>query len=153
MVKNHCLAKSTNDASWYQFRIWIEYFAKVFDKVTVAVNPRYTSQECSNCGAIVKKTLSTRTHVCKCGCSLDRDENAARNILSRGLGTVGQTETSRFNLGNACGEVISTDVGEILYQQIASMNQESQRLQPARMSIHPPSESPVLSSRRHQHHG
>ena len=47
MVKNHCLAKSINDASWYQFRVWIEYFAKVFEKVTVAVNPQYTSQECS----------------------------------------------------------------------------------------------------------
>jgi len=54
----------------------------------------------------------------------------AGTAVSRGLGTVGQTETSRFNLGNACGEVISTDVGEILYQQIASMNQESQWLQP-----------------------
>jgi putative transposase len=89
MVKNHCLAKSINDASWYQFRIWLEYFGKVFQRVTVAVNPQYTSQECSSCGAIVKKTRSTRTHVCKCGCTLDRDENAARNILSRGLGTVG----------------------------------------------------------------
>jgi putative transposase len=128
MVKNHCLAKSINDASWYQFRIWIEYFGKVFERVTLAVNPQYTSQECSSCGAIVKKTLSTRTHVCKCGCTLDRDENAARNILSRGLGTVGHTETSRLNLGNACGEAISTDIGEILYQQIASVNQESQRL-------------------------
>ena len=130
MVKNHCLAKPINDASWYQFRIWLEYFSKVFERVTVAVNPQYTSQECSSCGAIVKKTLSTRTHVCRCGCTLDRDFNAARNILRRGLGTVGHTGTSRFNLGNACGEVISTDVGEILYQQIASMNQESQRLQP-----------------------
>ncbi|MEG3863774.1 zinc ribbon domain-containing protein, partial [Microcoleus sp. herbarium12] len=87
---------------------------KVFEKVTVAVNPAYTSQECSNCGIIVKKSLSTRTHICKCGCSFDRDENAARNILSRGLGTVGQTEISRFNLGNACGEAISSDAGEIL---------------------------------------
>jgi putative transposase len=52
MVKNHCLAKSINDASWYQFRLWIEYFGKVFEKVTVAVNPQYTSQECSSCGAI-----------------------------------------------------------------------------------------------------
>jgi putative transposase len=59
MVKNHCLAKSINDASWYQFRVWLEYFGKVFQKVTVAVNPQYTSQECSSCGEIVKKTLST----------------------------------------------------------------------------------------------
>ena len=86
MAKNHCLAKSINDASWYQFRLWIEYFAKVFEKVTVAVSPHYTSQECSSCGEIVKKTLSTRTHVCKCGCVMDRDFNAARNILQERIG-------------------------------------------------------------------
>jgi putative transposase len=82
MVKNHCLAKSINDASWYQFRVELEYFGKVFEKITVAVNPPYTSQECSSCGEIVKKTLSTRTHACKCGCVLVSDENAAKNILS-----------------------------------------------------------------------
>jgi putative transposase len=59
MVKNHCLAKSINDASWYQFRIWLEYFGKVFEKLTVAVSPQYTSQRCSSYGGIVKKTLST----------------------------------------------------------------------------------------------
>jgi putative transposase len=58
-VKNHCLAKSINDASWYQFRVWVEYFVQVFKRVTVAVNPQYTSQECSSCGEVVKKTLST----------------------------------------------------------------------------------------------
>jgi len=114
LVKNHCLAKSINDASWYQFRIWIEYFGQVFERVTVAVNPQYTSQECSGCGAIVKKTLSTRTHVCKCGCTLDRDENAARNILSRGLGTVGHIGTLAINASNALGELTSTLIGEIL---------------------------------------
>jgi putative transposase len=120
MVKNHCLAKSINDASWYQFRIWLEYFGKVFEKITVAVNPQYTTQECSSCGVIVKKTLSTRTHVCKCGCVMDRDENAARNILSRGLGTVGHTGTFALDASNALGESISTLAGEILSQQIGS---------------------------------
>ena len=120
MVKNHCLAKSINDASWYQFRVWIEYFGKVFEKVTVAVNPQYTSQECSSCGVIVKKTLSTRTHVCKCGCSLGRDENAAKIILSRGLGTVGHTGTFGIEPSNALGELTSTVVGEILPQQVGS---------------------------------
>jgi len=120
MVKNHCLAKSINDASWYQFRVGLEYFAKVFKKITVAVNPQYTSQECSSCGVIVKKTLSTRTHVCKCGCVMDRDENAARNILSRGLGTVGHTGTFALDASNALGESISTLAGEILPQQIGS---------------------------------
>jgi len=120
MVKNHCLAKSINDASWYQFRVWLEYFGKVFEKITVAVNPQYTSQECSSCGEIVKKTLSTRTHACKCGCVLDRDENAAKNILSRGLGTVGHTGTFGLEPSNSLGELVSTVVGEILPQQTDS---------------------------------
>jgi putative transposase len=82
MVKNHCLAKSISDASWYLFRQWIEYFAVKFDKVAIAVAPHYTSQKCSSCGVIVKKSLSTRTHKCRCGSYLYRDINAAINILN-----------------------------------------------------------------------
>jgi len=82
MVKNHCLAKSVSDASWYQFRMFLEYFGKVFGRITIAVNPACTSQECSSCGTIVKKSLSTRSHICKCGCEMDRDPNAAINILA-----------------------------------------------------------------------
>jgi len=114
MVRNHCLAKSISDAGWYQFRVWLEYFGKVFGRATVAVNPAYTSQECSSCGVIVKKSLSTRTHVCQCGCVLDRDENAAIKILNKGLGTVGHTGTSALNVDNASGESTSIDVGESL---------------------------------------
>jgi putative transposase len=120
MVKNHSLAKSINDASWYQFRIWLEYFGKVFGKITIAVNPAYTSQACSSCGVVVKKTLSTRTHVCGCGCVLDRDHNAARNILSRGLSTVGHTGTFGLEPSNACGEDTSTQAGAILSGQVTS---------------------------------
>jgi putative transposase len=76
LAKNHCLAKSISDVGWYQFRVWLEYFANKFGKVAVAVPPQYTSQKCSNCGRIVKKSLSTRTHACQCGTKLDRDENA-----------------------------------------------------------------------------
>ena len=92
MVKNHCLAKSISDAGWYQFRQWLEYFAEVFGRAVVAVAPHYTSQQCSSCATVVKKSLSTRTHVCRCGCKLDRDENAAINVLNIGLNTVGHTE-------------------------------------------------------------
>ena len=136
MVKNHCLAKSINDAGWYQFRVWLEYFGKVFKRITIAVNPSYTSQECSSCGVIVKKSLSTRTHVCQCGCKLDRDHNAGINILTCGLGTVGHTgtfalaeswarEDSRVNLSktdvsNASGESTSTLIGAILSEQAVS---------------------------------
>jgi len=55
MVKNHCLAKSINDVSWYMFRVWLEYFGKVFGRITMAVPAHGTSQECSSCGTIVKK--------------------------------------------------------------------------------------------------
>jgi putative transposase len=114
MVKNHCLAKSISDAGWYQFRVWLEYFAKVFGRVTVAVNPAYTSQECSSCGTVVKKSLSTRTHVCRCGCELDRDHNAAINIRNKGLGTVGHTGTFALDANNASGDLTSILVGENL---------------------------------------
>jgi putative transposase len=89
MVKNHKLAKSISDASWSMFRDWVEYFGKVFGKVTIAVPPHYTSQNCSNCGTLVKKSLSERTHLCShYGTVLDRDHNAALNILAIGLNRV-----------------------------------------------------------------
>jgi putative transposase len=127
LVKNHCLAKSINDAGWYQFRKWLEYFGVKFGRITVAVNPGYTSQECSNCGAIVKKSLSTRTHVCECGFILDRDWNAAINILKTALSTVGHTGTWILD-PNASGDSTATHVGEILHEQVGSMNEESPRL-------------------------
>ncbi|KST65579.1 RNA-guided endonuclease InsQ/TnpB family protein [Mastigocoleus testarum] len=128
LVKNHCLAKSINDASWYQFRVWVEYFGRVFGRVTVAVPPQYTSQECSSCEQVVKKTLSTRTHVCACGCVMDRDENAARNILRRGLSTVGHTGTFALDASNAWGDETSTQSGVNLVEQVSSKNQESPSL-------------------------
>jgi putative transposase len=114
LVKNHCLAKSINDASWYQFRLWLEYFGKVFGKITIAVSPAYTSQDCSACGQRVKKALSVRTHVCECGCELDRDHNAAINILQRGLSTVGHTGIY------ALGDLTATLTESVLSEQVES---------------------------------
>lgn len=86
MVKNHHLAKSISDASWYQFVQWLQYFAKIHSIVCIAVPPHNTTVNCSTCSNSVKKTLSTRTHQClKCGTVLDRDYNAAKNILAKGL--------------------------------------------------------------------
>jgi putative transposase len=119
MVKNHCLAKSISDASWYLFRQWIEYFAAKFDKLAVAVPPQYTSQKCSSCGVIVKKSLSTRTHVCGCGCELHRDTNAAINILNLARARDGQSQS------NANGLVTSTLLGESLVEQVTRMKLES----------------------------
>jgi putative transposase len=124
LVKNHCLAKSINDAGWYQFRKWLEYFGVKLGKITVAVNPAYTSQKCSNCGTIVKKSLSMRTHVCQCGFVLDRDWNAAINILKLALSTVGHTGTWILD-PNASGDSTSTRIGAILSEQVGFMNEES----------------------------
>ena len=139
LVKNHCLAKSINDAGWYQFRKWLEHFGVKFGKITVAVNPAYTSTECSSCGTLVKKSLSMRTHVCKCGFVLDRDWNAAINILKLALSTTGHVGTwvdaerlvlsavegSRSIDPNASGDLASTLAGAILSEQAGSMNEES----------------------------
>lgn len=126
MVKNRHLAKSINDAAWSIFREWIQYFALKFGKVAIAVPPHYTSQNCSNCGQRVKKSLSVRTHVCKCGSVLDRDENAAINILIKALqllgyisNTVGQTEI------NASGETILYLNLETVLKQDRSLKEES----------------------------
>jgi putative transposase len=116
---------SDNDAGWYQFRVWIEHFGKKFGKVTVAVPPHYTSQECVKCGTRVKKSLSTRTHVCRCGCVIDRDESAALIILGRGLSTTGHVGTLALDAINAWGDEPSTRVGESLHEQGLSRNQES----------------------------
>ncbi|AOY83174.1 transposase [Moorena producens JHB] len=109
MVKNRHLAKSISDAGWSTFRHWLEYFGSKYGKATVAVPPHNTSQNCSNCGEKVKKSLSTRTHVCPyCGYVEDRDVNAAINILRKALSTVGHTGTY------AWGELPSGLVGESL---------------------------------------
>jgi putative transposase len=81
MVRNHHLAKSISDAGWAQFRAILEAKAACAGRRVLAVHPAYTSQACSSCRALVRKSLSVRTHVCPaCGLVLDRDENAARNI-------------------------------------------------------------------------
>jgi transposase, IS605 OrfB family, central region len=103
MVKNHKLAKSISDAAWSQFAQWLQYFGKVYGKTVIAVAPQYTSQDCSSCGNLVKKSLAVRTHICSCGTVLDRDHNAALNILAKGLrqtginlNTVGRTEINAW---------------------------------------------------------
>lgn len=79
------LNKSISDAGWSQFVQYCTYKAAWASRTLVQVNPQYTSQICSGCGAVVKKELSERWHSCECGCELDRDTNAAKNILNRGL--------------------------------------------------------------------
>jgi putative transposase len=84
MVKLHSLALSISDAGWGQFVQFCSDKAARAGRNVLFVDPRYTSQTCSNCGTIQKKALSERWHSCPCGCELDRDHNAAINILRLG---------------------------------------------------------------------
>jgi putative transposase len=103
MVKNRKLAKSISDAAWSQFGEWLQYLGKVYGKTVVAVAPQYTSQDCSTCGTTVKKSLSVRTHLCSCGTVLDRDHNAALNILAKALRQAGIEINTAGHAGiNAC---------------------------------------------------
>ncbi len=86
MQKNRRLSKSIADVAWSLFRHCLEYKAEEAGIGFKAVNPEYTSQDCSACGHREKKALSQRVHHCKaCGYMTDRDLNAAINILTLGL--------------------------------------------------------------------
>ena len=90
MMKNHKLAKAIGNASWYEFRTMLEYKCQWYGKQLIIVSPHYTSQECSNCHHNSgKKTLDIREWTCvNCGVHHDRDINAAKNILTKGLNTI-----------------------------------------------------------------
>lgn len=85
MVKNKHLAKSIHEVAWRQLIEFTTYKAENAGKVVKLVDPRNTTQICSSCGAIVKKTLAEREHRCDCGYVAHRDVNSAINILKRGL--------------------------------------------------------------------
>ena len=86
--------RNISDVAWYQLQTFTSYKAEWAGKKVMFVNPKNTSQKCSNCGIIVKKDLSVRSHNCICGLSIDRDLNAAINILNRGM----------KNIPTDCGE-------------------------------------------------
>ena len=84
MVRNHHLSKSILDSGWAAFRQYLAYKAESAGREVALVDPAYTSKCCSRCGAAFQDfDLSTRWVTCACGLSLDRDHNAARNILRR----------------------------------------------------------------------
>ena len=89
MVKNHHLAKSISDVSWYELTRQLEYKAEWNERKYVKIDTFYaSSQLCSVCGYqnADTKDLSVRTWICpQCGAEHDRDINAAKNILAEGL--------------------------------------------------------------------
>jgi len=87
---NKTINRSIADVAWRQFTQYTLYKAEKAGRAVVLVNPRGTTQECSGCGQVVPKDLSVRVHDCPhCGLKIDRDLNAALNILARGLASIG----------------------------------------------------------------
>lgn len=114
MIRNHNLAKSISDASWSRFIEILQYKAESAG-IEVLTAPPFepTTKRCSNCGHIRDIALSDRVYVCPaCGLTMDRDENAARNILSRAGG-------ARIH---ACGEMTTTSLKKEM--RVDSLNQE-----------------------------
>ena len=110
MVQNHHLAKSISDAGWGQFLNFLAYKAENAGCRVEKVLARCTSINCSGCGERVDKTLADRIHACPfCGLILNRDHNAAINILNR-------AGTARIN---AWGEEVHQDPS--LNQEAASV--------------------------------
>jgi putative transposase len=89
MLHNHALAKSIADAAWGLLIQYSTYKAADAGGSVIQVNPAYTSQDCSGCGARQASTLSDRVYVCLvCGLVRDRDHNASINIEARGLASL-----------------------------------------------------------------
>ncbi len=87
--KGRGMRKSIMDVAWSQFISMTIGKAEEAGRSVILVDPRNTSKMCSQCGLLVEKELSERTHICPhCGLVIDRDRNAAINILQRGLQTL-----------------------------------------------------------------
>ena len=103
MMNNHRLAKSIANASWHRLSAYLAYKSVKYGKRLIKVPPEDTSQACSDCEKLVRKSLSERVHQCPyCGLTLDRDENAARNILKRGLNQIAKSSIG-MRPKNRCG--------------------------------------------------
>jgi putative transposase len=91
MLRNHKLSSSISDVAWSKFAEMLAYKAENAGKLIVRVDPRNTTQRCSRCGGLVKKSLAVRTHRYPyCGLELDRDYNSAIDILKLGLEKIPQ---------------------------------------------------------------
>jgi putative transposase len=103
MIRNHCIAKSIADAAWSGFFSMLSYKAESAGRKLVKVNPAYTTQDCHRCGHRQKLNLADRIYICPCcGLYIDRDLNAAKNILALGmqglrLGSPGSLEALCFS--------------------------------------------------------
>ncbi len=108
------LAKSIYDVAWGKFLTILEAVAVRCGVHFVKVNPHNTTVDCSGCGTKVPKTLSVRLHECpKCSLELDRDENAAINVLHKGLTAVGLTVAAYRRLSGSTPDEVGMPNSEV----------------------------------------
>ena len=122
MLESSQNGKNKQDAAWRQFIEMLEYKAKLYGTHVVQVDPAGTNKEFSQCGVATDKPLWVREHSCPgCGFAVDRDANAASNILNRGLQelglgqaevTPGETATAAETDGGSPGSVSARRVIE-----------------------------------------
>jgi putative transposase len=115
MLGNDRLARAISDVAWGNFLLTLRCKAEKAGVAFVEVHARGTSQECSGCGQVVPKDLSQRWHSCQCGCSLDRDENAARkHPRTRTPGLDGASGGQRSGLPQASSEKPPASAGGVV---------------------------------------
>jgi len=127
------LAKHVLDCSWAEFTSMLRYKAEEAGCDVVLVDPACTSQECSSCGQIRKKTLAERWHDCPCGASMHRDLNAAINVLNRAIANlrnqVRQSESANDSDTPGTGECQAFGEGTSTHYKynghVSSMKQEA----------------------------
>lgn len=106
MVKNHRMARNILDSGWGTFGSMLDYKC-----MAVEVPARNTTINCSRCGSVVPKTLAVRIHRCNvCGLMLDRDHNAAINILKKGLGIFNLSPQATMPLPQELREVTPVEI-------------------------------------------
>ena len=105
MLRNPRLAQAISDVGWSAFVATLTYKAERASGEVRQVSPNYTSQQCSACGENVPKDLHVRVHRCGCGLVLDRDHNAAINILNRAW-----PGTGRLSVTQPLGRVLKEAV-------------------------------------------
>ena len=119
MVRNRHLAKSISDAGWGRFIRMIAYKEEESGGQLIQVDAYGTTQRCSGCEKTVPKDLCQRIHRCThCGLVLDRDLNAALNVLGRGR-EIGREPPEYMPVGE------ETSIQPRFVEQVSSMNQEA----------------------------
>lgn len=113
MLKNRHLSKAVSRSNFHKIRRFLQYKC---EDVRFVDKFYPSSKTCSSCGRIKDMSLHLRVYECECGLSLDRDLNAARNIVAQGLGETKPVETKALAAGNG-SETIVHEAGNVLKTQ------------------------------------